>query len=254
MVTRFSDLPVLSLSHLPTVTREQMKEVDELMVDRFGVQIVQMMENAGREFARLARAYLGAGFIGSRITVVAGSGSNGGGGLVAARRLVGWGADVTVVLAGPRAAYHGVAHHQLNTLRAMKQDVLEFEGELPDHDLLLDAVVGYGLHGPLAGIFTQLADAANEYPAPTLSLDVPTGIDVDTGQADGDAITASATMTLALPKTGMSQPDASARTGELFLADIGVPPSLYSLMGLPPANPFSEDSLVRLSREASSVL
>ena len=82
---------------IPAITTEQMREVDRLMVDVFGIELLQMMENAGRHLAALARQrFLGGNPVGKRVVVLVGSGGNGGGGLVAARRLQSWGADVKI--------------------------------------------------------------------------------------------------------------------------------------------------------------
>ncbi len=94
-----SDIPNIDSGSLPSVTRDQMREVDRLMIEEYGIQLPQMMENAGLQLARLTQEYLDGLDDGRRVLVLAGRGNNGGGGLVAARRLAAWGADVAVVLA-----------------------------------------------------------------------------------------------------------------------------------------------------------
>lgn len=91
-------LPRLLAANMPVVTREQMREVDRLMIEEFGIQLLQMMENAGLNLAELARLHLDGKPAGRRVVVLAGQGNNGGGGLTAARRLSAWGANVEVVL------------------------------------------------------------------------------------------------------------------------------------------------------------
>ena len=91
-------LPRLSAADVPAVTREQMREVDRLMIEEFGIQLLQMMENAGLNLAELARLHFDGKPAGRRVVVLAGQGNNGGGGLTAARRLSAWGANVDVVL------------------------------------------------------------------------------------------------------------------------------------------------------------
>ena len=98
-------LIAVSANHLPHLTEAQMREVDRLAVEGYGILLLQMMENAGRGLARLARErFLGGKAGGRRVTVLSGPGGNGGGGLVAARRLAGWGANVHVYFAGRRTA------------------------------------------------------------------------------------------------------------------------------------------------------
>ncbi len=91
-------LPTRAAGELPAVTREQMREVDRLMIEEYGIRLLQMMENAGLNLADLVRRYLGRPLSGRGVAVLAGRGNNGGGGLTAARRLSAWGADVQVVL------------------------------------------------------------------------------------------------------------------------------------------------------------
>ena len=104
---------------LPALTTEQMREVDRAMIEDFGITLMQMMENAGRHLATLAREKLGGNVEGKRIVVLAGRGNNGGGGLVAARRLANWGAQVCVVPAASPNEYQDVPAHQLAILQKM---------------------------------------------------------------------------------------------------------------------------------------
>lgn len=99
-------------------------------------------------------------------------------------------------------------------------------------DLVIDALIGYGLGGAPRGAAAALIRAANEQAAPVLSLDLPSGLDATTGEAYEPTIRASATLTLALPKTGLLAPGAAEWTGELYLADIGIPAEVYREPGL----------------------
>ncbi len=239
-------LPTLSAADVPTVTREQMREVDRLMVEEYGIQLLQMMENAGFNLADLLRRYLGGPLTGRRVVVLAGRGNNGGGGLTAARRLSAWGATVEVILAASPDELRDAPALQLNILQRMGVPVQRFESSLPPHEILVDAVIGYSLEGPSRGVARDLIAAANTSSAPVISLDVPSGVDVDSGEAAGEAVKASATMTLALPKPGLLQSSALAYVGELFLADISVPPDLYVRLGLSVPPLFAEGPLVIL--------
>jgi NAD(P)H-hydrate epimerase len=216
---------------VPYVTTEQMVEVDRAMVEDLGIELVQMMENAGRNLAHLARRrFLENDPAGKSVVVLAGTGGNGGGALVAARRLWAWGAWVRVFTTKPADAFRPVPAHQLDTLRRM-QIAIGSEEELLSEEapsLILDGVVGYRLKGAPEGGAAALIRWANARERPVLSLDTPSGLDTTTGQVFEPAIRATATMTLALPKEGLRGPGAAEHVGELYLADIGVPPSLYA--------------------------
>jgi len=221
--------------NIPTITTEQMREVDRAMVEDYGITLIQMMENAGRAFAALARRrFLNGDPRGRRVVVLAGTGGNGGGGLVAARRLTGWGAQVTVHTTKPDAAYDGVPAHQLAILRSMEVKVhtAADRDPLSAADLIVDALIGYSLSGAPRDTAATLIRAANVHEAPILSLDVPSGLDATTGTVHDPAVRATATMTLALPKQGLRGDAASSAVGELYLGDIGVPPALYAGPGL----------------------
>jgi NAD(P)H-hydrate epimerase len=196
-----------------------MAEVDRLMIDEVGISLTQMMENAGLQLARLAIDR----YQPSSVLVLVGSGGNGGGGLVAARRLSGWGVDVRVALTRPDL--DGVPGSQLSIVRALGIPI----GEPHGADLILDAVLGYSLSGPARGRAETFIYWANDESIPVLSLDTPSGVDVDTGLAPGAAVVADATLTLALPKVGLLE---SRYVGELFVADISVPAQLYDRLGI----------------------
>lgn len=204
---------------IPAVTRQQMVEVDRLMIDELGITLMQMMENAGLQLARLTVDRYDA----NSVMVLAGSGGNGGGGLVAARRLASWGVDVHVSLTRPDL--EGVPGTQLSILRSLGVSI----GEPRAADLIIDAVIGYSLAGAARGRAETLIEWANDEAIPVLALDTPSGVDVDTGLALGAGIYADATLTLALPKVGLLD---SNYPGELFVADISVPALVYERLGL----------------------
>lgn len=211
-----------------------MIEVDRIMIEDLRIELIQMMENAGRNLAQLVVQR----FAPSSVQVLAGSGGNGGGGLVAARHLANRGVDVTVTLT--RDDLTGVPGHQLDIVLRMGVPV----GEPRESDVIIDALLGYSLAGPPRGMALEWIWYANESPGKKVALDVPSGVDVDTGEAPGRAINCDVTMTLALPKVGL---DLSPVVGELWLADISVPPSVYAGMGIDlPHDLFSESSLVRV--------
>ena len=235
----------------PWLSTDQMREVDRAMVEDYGILLIQMMENAGRNLAQLARArFLESNAFGKTILVLAGPGGNGGGGLVCARRLHNWGADVRVYLSSPVAKLTDVSRHQHDVLEKISVPIRESDKRttLPNADLVVDAILGYGLRGDPRDASATLIGAANVHGAPVLSLDVPSGIDATTGIARRPAVKAAATMTLALPKEGLRTEAARELVGELYLADISVPPGLYSH---PPLNLdvgplFATEEIVRI--------
>jgi len=220
---------------IPCVTADQMREVDRIATEEYRLHLLQMMENAGRHFAHLARKVGMDGPLRDRtVLVLCGRGGNGGGGLVAARRLAAWGASVRVVTAAPPDDYTGISAHHMALLRRVDCPVeaAEPDGSLPEADLLLDALVGYGLDAELDDAMADLIERVIWHAAPVLSLDVPSGLDPTTGVPRQTTVHAEATLTLALPKCGLDAPAAQSAVGDLYLADIGIPPSLYDKLDL----------------------
>ena len=236
---------------VPYVTTDQMIEVDRAMIEDCKIEPIQMMENAGRNLASLARErFLGGDPIGKRVVVLAGTGGNGGGALVAARRLHNWGVHVRVFLTKPAADFAPVPAHQLDILTRMKVSVGQTAGVVEERtpDVILDGVIGYSLKGAPGGSASDLIRWANAQEAPILALDAPSGVDTTTGRVFDPAIRATATMTLALPKEGLRAPGVYEHVGELYLADISVPPSLYAepALGLEVGPLFAQSEVVRL--------
>jgi NAD(P)H-hydrate epimerase len=217
---------------IPALTTSQMIEVDRAMMEDYQIDLTQMMENAGRNLAHLARdRFLQGDPRGQTVTVLAGTGGNGGGALVCARRLHNYGADVRVFLTRPDGDFAPVPRHQLDIVRRMGIPValaaeLDQEGETAI--LLIDGLIGYSLQGSPRGPAADLINWANRQAAPILALDAPSGLDTTTGTIFKPAIRATATMTLALPKVGLLGETAVPHVGELYLADISVPPALHA--------------------------
>ena len=227
----------LDAALVPAVTMDQMREVDRIMIEDLHIELTQMMENAGRNLARLA---LGR-FSPRRVLVMAGSGGNGGGGMVAARHLANWGLEVAVVLGQDVDRLGAVPAHQLDVLERMGVPNVE---EPEPAELIVDALIGYSLRGNPRGRIAELIEWTNEQDGDVLSLDTPSGLDVTTGVPGVPCIAATATLTLAAPKTGLR---GAAVVGELYLADISVPPAVYDAFGMTmPAGVFDDDTVVRL--------
>ena len=233
-------------NNIPAVTQAQMVEVDRLMIEEYGITLLQMMENAGRNLAELTSELLGGLVRGKRIAVLCGGGNNGGGGMAAARHLVNWGADVQVALAVPIEKLKDASVHQLYTLRKMGVPIIN-SYPTDNIDLIIDALIGYGLRGAPRGEIAQWIQKANRGSVPILSLDIPSGLDADTGSPPGDCIRADATLTLALPKVGMREDGAFKYLGELYVGDISVPARLLQEMGIEVKDLFASSPIVKIS-------
>lgn len=228
---------------VPAVTADQMREVDRIATEETGPNLFQMMENAGRNLALLAIEVLGMGWETANIVTLAGGGGNGGGGICASRHLANRDAIVKLCLSDP---------NHLGEVPSFQRKIFGFtSGEeiaatsLRDQhaDLILDALIGYGLKSAPKGAVAELIRWANRANAPILALDLPSGVNATTGEAPGDVIKARWTMTLALPKTGLPPEN----SGELFLADIGIPAETYRRMGLSYTSPFGDRFRVPLT-------
>ena len=249
---RFPTVPPTSV---PAVSAAAMAKVDRLATDIFGIDLLQMMEQAGSHLAELATYELEGELRDRRVLVAVGPGNNGGGGLAAARHLANRGARVRVVLARPARRLSDAGRHQLATLLEMGvsccmavYDITdaEIDAELRTADLVVDAVLGYrgrgAPHDEVATLIEYIATAEGRI----LSLDIPSGLDPDTGTASEPGVTARATLTLALPKIGLLTETGRARTGGLYLADIGLPAALYGRLGLAVDAPFTAGPIVGL--------
>jgi len=232
-----------------------MAEVDRLAVDEYGIDLLQMMEQAGSHLAEVVRIELAGSLKGRTVVVAAGPGNNGGGGLTAARHLANRGADVRVVLASPAMRSTGASRHQLSTLLTMGTDCCVTAFDLSDSDLLaalqradavVDAILGYNVSGPPRGDAERLIGFVIQAGCPVVSLDLPSGLDPDTGSVPGVAVRAAATMTVALPKTGLFEADGPAHAGRIYMADIGLPPSLYDALGIEVGPLFAGGRIIRL--------
>jgi NAD(P)H-hydrate epimerase len=235
---------------VPSITTEQMREVDRLMIEEYGILLLQMMENAGRDLAWLASRFLGAPS-GRWVLVLAGKGNNGGGGLVAARHLHNMGNHVRVLLPAAADDLTDVPAHQASIQRAMKVDLIEASAGAPQRlfaeaELIIDALIGYSLAGAPRGAAAALIEKANGSGKPVLALDVPSGVDAGSGAVHEPSVGAVATLTLALPKTGLAAPEVRERIGDLYLGDLSVPPELYRRLHLEVGRLFAGGSVVRL--------
>ena len=230
-----TDIPLLPTPP-PAITAADMRLIDQRVED-LGIDLPRMMENAGRSLALLAVAR----YRPSSVTVLAGSGGNAGGGLVAARHLANRGIGVSVTLARPIEDLDPVPAHQAAILRRL---AVPMHTEPSGAALIIDAVLGYSISGHPRGHAADLIAWANDSSSPVLSLDGPSGLDFTTGEPGRPTVRADATLTLALPKSGLYA--APQFVGDLFLADISVPPSAYEILGFRLDDPFSSSPIVRV--------
>lgn len=214
----------------------QMIEVDRVMIHDLRIELIQMMENAGRNLAQLVLDR----YSPATATVLAGSGGNGGGGLVAARHLANRGVDVSVTLGQPATALSQVPIQQYEILQRMGVPVVD---EPRRSDVVIDALIGYSLNGVPRGRIGELIGRIGELGDHAVSLDTPSGVNVTDGSVPGVAVSADFTMTLGLPKIGLG---GHVCVGELYLADISIPPSVYDTIGAGPAPDFSTSSILRV--------
>lgn len=227
------------------VTAEEIRLMDEAATSDYGLDVLQLMENAGSSAAALARIILAGDVEGKRVLVLAGKGNKGGDGMVAARHIQNFGAGVKVVLAAGRDGLGDLAARQLDVLDKTGVPITNKIPEDPAPDLIVDALLGYSTRGaprpPVSGAITK----ANASGAPILALDLPSGLDPTTGTVYEPCIEARATITFGLPKTGLLNPSARSVVGELYLADVSIPAVVYRAVGQ--ARPlFSEGPLVRI--------
>lgn len=228
---------------VPAVTTEQMIEIDRVALEKTGPNLYQMMENAGRNLAELTLQICGKKWDGSSVVVLAGNGGNGGGGICAARHLANRNVDVNLCLLKPNHLRKAPAFQRqiFQWTSGREVEITRLEELFPD--IIIDALIGYNLTSVPRGAMADVINWANNSNAPILSLDVPSGIDATSGEAPGAHIQPQWTMTLALPKTGL----VPEKTGDLWLADIGIPEETYRRIGIQYISPFHNRFRVPLS-------
>ena len=200
---------------------EEMAALDREAVERYGIEVGALMENAGSAVALLAGRVMGV-VRGRKVAVLVGKGNNGGDGLVAARRLAVRGAKVCVALGCERGELREAPARQMRAVDALGIEV----GGFVKADLTVDALLGYNSKGDPRGRVAELISEANAAGVPILAVDIPSGLDGTTGVAYNPCVRAKFTVTFGLPKVGFLQPGGRATVGELYCADISLPGSL----------------------------
>jgi NAD(P)H-hydrate epimerase len=251
-----SGFPQRKIAEVPRVSGAQMREIQRAAQEDFGLDILQITENGARAGAVLALAMLGGRGRNQRVVVLVGGGNKGAMGLCLARTLVNYGMNVEPVLGEVESELSFLARRQWQILREagivephdLETSEITVEEHLSRADLVIDALVGYGLEGPPMGIAAAITDLAIQSKRPILALDVPTGVNATTGEVSQPAIRAVTTLCMDLLKSGLVEATCRGNVGELYLADIGIPRRVHERLGFQTGTLFFEGPVVRLRR------
>jgi len=213
------------------VSAAEMRELDRLAIEDYGISGIVLMENAGLKVVEVVRQMLG-DVRGKVISVFAGKGNNGGDGFVVARHLFNMGGRVRVFLLAKTGEIAGDAGVNLRIWEKMGQPVYTVDQDdrldrlrsfLAGSDLIIDAIFGTGFKGlagqPAAGVIQAINDSGK----PVLAVDIPSGLEADSGLAGGPCVRATQTVTFGLPKLGLVQEPGAGYVGKLYVADISIP-------------------------------
>jgi hydroxyethylthiazole kinase-like uncharacterized protein yjeF len=221
------------------VSALEMAELERQTAEELGIATRIMMEVAGRAVATEAARGLASG---ARVIVACGPGNNGGDGFVAARALASMGFAVSVYVFAERARLHGDAKACFSALEKLgsvpvrfvddARVVYDFSSALRDAALVIDALLGTGSKGELRGIIGDAIDVINDAGVPIVAVDIPSGVDADTGEVPSRAVNATRTVTFAFAKRGHYMFPGAENRGELSVADIGIPSSFADKLGI----------------------
>ena len=231
-------------------TKEGIEKLDELAVAK-GLEIRQMMELAGWHILSVFSELKIPKTV--KVVVVCGKGNKGGDGLSATRHLINHNWKVDVVLISKELVAN--AQHHLNLLRKMKVSTINYSDNkkkagrvINSSGVIIDALIGYRLKGVPRGDYADVIRTINSSGKKVMAYDIPTGIDATTGGCFNPSIRADATLTLALPKKAFKSEKAKKQSGQIFLADIGIPAFIYDQI-YPNSRPdfkMGEGSLIKL--------
>ncbi|APG27941.1 bifunctional ADP-dependent (S)-NAD(P)H-hydrate dehydratase/NAD(P)H-hydrate epimerase [Syntrophotalea acetylenivorans] len=211
-------------------TVNQMRAMDRAAIEQYGIAEELLMENAGQAACTVLQSM--APIAGRRVLIFCGLGNNGGDGLVLARKLHSLSAKVQVYLLGDPNRFTGAARLNLDIVRRLPLNMSQLNAcdtladELTDCDTVVDALFGTGLSREISGLQEQVIELINNSGKPVLSLDIPSGVDGDTGQILGTAVQATATVTFGLPKIGNLLYPGFALCGTLHVSHISFPLAL----------------------------
>lgn len=208
-----------------------MKEIDRQAIELWGINGLVLMENAGRAVVDFIREELGT-LTTKKFLIVCGKGNNGGDGFVIARHLLNHGATAECFLLGKLAELRGDARTNAQILLAAGAgireltDITQLSSSLTPDTVVIDAIFGTGLSAPPTGIYAEAIQLLNQSGLYIISVDIPSGVDADTGKVFAPAVRARLTVTMALPKLGLVLYPGKSHTGKLRVADIGIPRNL----------------------------
>ncbi|MBW2569395.1 MAG: NAD(P)H-hydrate dehydratase [Deltaproteobacteria bacterium] len=221
------------------VTAGEMQKMDRMTIESFGIPGRVLMENAGRGAVQILFDKY-AGVINRRIGVIAGRGNNGGDGFVIARYLVQKGTKVTVYLLSKSSLIKGDAAANLKLLTSLNVPVIEIldrkaflkhRSSIVHQEILVDAILGTGLKSDVKGYFREVIEFLNNLNKPVFAVDIPSGLNSDTGQACGVCVRANITATFAFAKIGQILFPGANYTGDLEIVEIGIPPYIAEEIG-----------------------
>ncbi len=216
---------------MKTVTRAEMQEIDRKAIREYGIPGIVLMENAG---IRTADVALGMIKDKKKVVIFSGSGNNGGDGWVVTRHLINNGIDVTTFLVGDEGNLREEARVNLSILEKMGQRILRLK-DIEDVErlkvtsvsreahLVIDAIFGIGIKREVREPARSIIGLINNVDVPVLSIDIPSGLDADTGLPLGEVIKADLTVTMGIAKKGLLIGDGPRYTGRLIIADISLP-------------------------------
>lgn len=204
-------------------TAAQVTAMDKYTIEELGVDILQLMEVAGLEAAKIAADVFPKG---GTVTVLTGTGGNGGDALVAAKWLRNWGYTPQVVLSTPTEKLSDVTRHQLNIYERLGGSVIDSPPQ--NANCIIDGLLGYSLHGAPREAAAELINWANNQHATVVALDLPSGLDATTGEIYEPAITADHTVTFGVMKAGLQSERGKSIAGHIHIVDIGFPTNFPS--------------------------
>jgi NAD(P)H-hydrate epimerase len=213
------------------LTREQVRRIDRLAVEKYHIPGVVLMENAAIAAANVATEMVG-NTANRFVVILCGGGNNGGDGLAVARHLHNRNCDVKIFVTSDPQKYSGEAKINWDIIQAMNLPIEPFSVESIGKQrpaLMIDAIFGTGLTQPPREPFPEIVEAVQKLAAPILAIDIPSGLDCDTGKPLGRAcIRANRTVTFVAEKAGFGNPEAKQYLGEVIVAGIGCPKELIS--------------------------
>ena len=221
------------------ISSAEMRAIDE-NAEWLGVDRILLMENAGSSVARTVYQWLG-GLAGKKIVVVCGTGNNGGDGFAAARHMAGLGAKVTVILLGDREKIRTPeARRNFEAIMRMREtikfknvkslkDLEDVRGDVMEAEAIIDAIFGTGIKGEIREPWRSMINLINSAKGLRVAVDIPSGVNPDTGEVKDVAVDANLTITFHRPKLGL--PAAGDYCGEVVVAPIGIPPEAELIMG-----------------------